>query len=215
MFGDAGHKILHRARSLRRLRPDDAPAHQRGISISSDDSRASSSGSDTSRRGNSVEWDPLRLHPSMEVDRSPHITPLYHGPRPQQPQHHDEETHDGRTVEARQPFRHPPRHTHLGVGVTIYDGFDFGFDKTRPADGTPARRLRAPKSVSDLQAQPSKKEEEPQWNGLHSPARRHIPGGFDEADYFIKRGGWKRRGIVFGGGSTDAAHDSDEDCFDI
>jgi len=34
----------------------------------------------------------------------------------------------------------------------------------------------------------------------------------DQADYFMKRGGWKRRGIVFASGVTMA---DEEECFDL
>jgi hypothetical protein len=208
MFGEAGHKILHRARSMRRMRHDDQPTHKRAISSSSHESRASSSGSDTSRRENSVDWDPLRLHPAMEVDHSPHITPPYHGARPAQAEEHSPQE---------QYFHHQPRHTHTGAAMQIYGGFDFGFEKPQQMrDSTGARRLRQPKSEADLKQQAASKadDEEPQWRGLHSPSRRQAPTGFDEADYFIKRGGWKRRGIVFGG-FTEEAHESEDDVFEI
>jgi len=151
----------------------------------------------------------------MEVDRSPHITPLYHGTQIQQHHHHDESHESSPMLESQAQFQQP-RYTHPGFSVKIYDGFDFGFDKAHEDNRSPARRLRAPKSVGDLQAQRSKgADEQQQWNGLHSPTPRHLPGSFDEAQFFMKRGDWKRRGIVFGGGSTEPAHESDEDCFDI
>jgi len=148
----------------------------------------------------------------MEVDRSPHITPLYNNTHPRHQQ--EEETNDSRMAEQQRETSRP-RHTHPGFNVQIYDGFDFGFNKAQSSTNNSTRRMRAPKSMSDLQLQASKQEEQPQWNGLHSPVRRHLPGGFDEADYFIKRGGWKRRGIVFGVSNSEPAHESDEDCFDI
>jgi len=156
-----------------------------------------------------VEWDPLHMHPSMEVDSSPHITPLYHGSR-----HQPHEEDQGHSVEQQQQF-HPPRHAQPGFNMQIYEGFDFGFGKQQTSESTSGpRRMRAQKSEADLHQQNREAEsKEPQWNGLHSPSRRHLPEGFDEADYFIRRGGWKRRGIVFG--CTAEAQESEDDCFEL
>ncbi len=115
----------------------------------------------------------------------------------------------------------------------IYDGFDFGFAKTqaRSADddavvvgvATTARRLRAPKSETDLhRRRPQQLHFTPgEMHAPPSPTASHLrprPAGMDEADYFIKRGGWKRQGIVFGGASSDdssmsSLYPSEDDLF--
>lgn len=57
--------------------------------------------------------------------------------------------------------------------LVIYDGFDFGFG------GGEKSAVSTPSSTP---------------GGMRRPGP---PGGMDGPDFFIKRGGWKRRGIVF------------------
>ena len=164
----------------------------------------------------------------MEVDRSPHITPVYHAHRHDHHHHHhhqhQHQQHEGSRhpqIVEHQAEYHPPRHTtQQGATLQIYGGFDFGFEKPQPlspADSDVGRhhRLRAPKSETDLHRRhdAAAMGGGADWNGLPSPVRRIRPAGYDEADNFIKRGGWKRRGIVFG--SSEPAHDAEDNCFDV
>jgi len=218
MLTTAGQKLLHRARSLKRPKAQEPPSpHKRHISTSSDVSRASSSGSDTATRGNSVEWDPLRLHPSMVVDSSPHMLP-----RGRRYYHQDP------TTEHTLEHDHPQPAAQPGLSLEIHDGFDFGFGKPQavPEDEDITPRPSAPKSEADLHRRRRRRRDAnkeagggQEWgpggvDGFPSSTSRPLPpAGFDEADYFIKRGGWKRRGIVFSRG--DDEQEGEDDCFGI
>jgi hypothetical protein len=220
MFTETSCKLLHRARSLRKLRPDTQPAphspphhqHTRQMSIASDVSRASSSGSDVSHRDTSVEWDPLRLHPSMDVDRSPAVMPgPYYGHRA----HHSQQAQyfpDDQAAHAPRQLASFAEHLHQADSPRadqqtfseVYDGFDFGFaDKTQHRQQS-AQQTRTPQSDIDLRRPSTSGSSEPP-----SPVRRRppFPGGNDE----LKRGDWKRRGIVFGV----EIPTSEDDCFEI
>lgn len=48
------------------------------------------------------------------------------------------------------------------------------------------------------------------WGGFVNP--RPHPAGMDSADHFIKRGGWKRRGIIF---EAEIPMAGEEECFDL
>ncbi|TPX13913.1 uncharacterized protein E0L32_005613 [Thyridium curvatum] len=225
MFCSASQKLLHR-RSHKKLRDAETPAshhhHKRQNSAWSDSSRASSSssGSDSSsssssrRDGSTVEWDPLRLHPSMAA---PEQSPPRCVERRYQHQEEAEEKHH-RLAHNRQP----------GFSLEIYDGFDFGFgaaaQKKLPAavavvvaEAEAGRTLRAPSSEADLRHQQRHSSPDPaEWGSESQPPspsrRRPLPASLNEADYFLKRGGWKRRGIVF---CTDEPVATDDDVFEI
>jgi len=184
--------------------------------------------STSSRRTDlSIDWDPLRLHPSFAPGPSPPLRDAFDEStsRPYQP-------HELRHARSSQALRQPsspssPSSHHQPCSNTvIYDGFDFGFDNsptpaltkftntTAPSSG----RRRAPSptpsdassecslslSVSSIADDSPLEEEMGLGLGLApAPAPRPRPrprpcdAGSDDADYFIRRGGWKRRGIVF------------------
>ncbi|KAK0749300.1 hypothetical protein B0T18DRAFT_436877 [Schizothecium vesticola] len=178
---DPNMHLPHFHHGLRHQRkPSDAPTMSSTITASttrssSDSSRPSTSGgrSDTS----SIEWNPLGLHP-----------PLAPAPRlHQQRSLHSFQQHLQQTKTV--PVPAAPRPTLSSHGhsrsappaLVIYDGFDFGFGK--------GERGSAPSTPSTISGS----------SGPSTPAMRRPgpPGGMDGPDFFIKRGGWKRRGIVF------------------
>ncbi|KAH8885761.1 hypothetical protein GQ53DRAFT_769957 [Thozetella sp. PMI_491] len=177
-------------------------------SLESDISRPSTGGTDVSSTSSTstIEWDPLRLHPAM--------TAVPTAPLPERRSQHE--------LRGARSFQQLSGH-HTSFRslqntrrseVEIHEGFDFGF--------TPATRP-APVSAWSYSASPTPSSvagsdagDGPEWGDEHALTPRplhHYPAGPDsDADYFMKRGGWKRRGIVFTSGITMA---SDDECFDL
>jgi len=134
-----------------------------------------------------------------------------------------------------QPASHPhhrsyhPR-SNQSTATVIYDGFDFGFDVQQPVsrrretapsqqNSWPSPTLSSTSSGSSGSSSSSSSGSESragsEWGdaGVQGLTPRPYPAGMDEADYFIKRGGWKRRGIVFS--PPGAAMASEDECFDL
>ncbi len=86
--------------------------------------------------------------------------------------------------------------------MVIYDGFDFGFNHSESV----------PSSPSSISGSEPGTPESPgaEWGGSVTPRPRQTRDG---ADYFMKRGDWKRRGIVFTACETPMA--SEDECFDL
>jgi hypothetical protein len=76
--------------------------------------------------------------------------------------------------------------------MVIYDGFDFGFGLKQTSQSAPSS---------------------PTTPSASATPRPHPAGSMDGPDYFMKRGDWKRRGIVFSANETTMA--TEEECFDL
>ncbi|KAL2181024.1 uncharacterized protein P884DRAFT_53086 [Thermothelomyces heterothallicus CBS 202.75] len=208
--------------------------------------------STTSRRPDlSIDWDPLRLHPSLAPAPSPPLRNAFSEStsRPYLP-------HELRLARSSRAAHQPPSSPLHGRNpsseTVIYDGFDFGFDNsdsnrnhssnnnsnnnsnnsnyhptpalTRFTNATAPHsgRRRAPSlapsdassecsltfSGSSAADDSSHEEEMGPGGGLGlapappprprpRPRPRTYDGGPEDADYWFRRGGWKRRGIVF------------------
>ncbi|KAK4236776.1 hypothetical protein C8A03DRAFT_16598 [Achaetomium macrosporum] len=175
----------------------------------------------SSRSDGPIDWDPLRLHPfSLAPGPAPPLPDAFveSTSRPYQPQ----ELRQSRS--SRNPRQPPPRRDESYPKTVIYGGFDFGFDnslsQTMPnipddtTTGVASRRAPSP-TPSDASSEcslcPSDDLDEAISLGLGlapAPAPRPRPrpshgdgsgssGLNDDAEYFLRRGGWKRRGIVF------------------
>lgn len=195
------HRILHSFRSHRNLRagstseaiemPHPIRHHRRQPSetrSSTESSRPSTRGSDLS----AVEWDPLRLHPPLAPGPAPVLPPsntlTHHGVR------------QARSMHFQQNSQPKTQHSYSAStpSVVIYDGFDFGFGSGKKSSSEPA----SPDSCRGAE-----------WCDSAGPAVTPRPHRATEgADDFLKRGDWKRRGIVFAS-STPMA--SEEECFDL
>jgi len=132
-----------------------------------------------------------------------------------------------------QPLHQRRRNAPAGpAGTVIYDGFDFGFEKpstnnlTPSAWGppSPAPSTDGGSSISSYYFG-SDGDDESATAALTTPVPRAgperrgdavtpraRPAGMDDTDYFIKRGGWKRKGIVF---ASDVPAAQEEECFDL
>ncbi|KAL1871976.1 hypothetical protein VTK73DRAFT_1806 [Phialemonium thermophilum] len=176
-------------------------------------SQASSLASAASTDGqypSTAEWDtklaepnPLRLHPPMETG-SPRVQPA-NNRRPQS-RYHLEDDDALRFHQARLRSYRDLQRSH-DPSVEIHDGFDFGFsNSTRPVSEPSAGR-----STSE-DASPNDSDLAPavEWGTAIMP--RPHPAGLDNADYILKRGDWKRRGIIF---DLEIPLADEEESFDI
>jgi hypothetical protein len=146
----------------------------------------------------------------MDVDRSPAVMPgPYYGHRAhhvQQPQYFPDDHASPRQLASFAEHLHhadSPRADQQSFSLEVYEGFDFGFaEKTQRQ---PPQQLRTFQSHMELTRPQTSGTDEPP-----SPVRRRppFPGGNNE----LKRGDWKRRGIVFG---TEDLPISEDDCFEI
>ncbi|KAK5663237.1 hypothetical protein OQA88_6655 [Cercophora sp. LCS_1] len=175
--------------------------HRRQPSEASSLARSSTESSRPSTRGTdlSVEWDPLRLHPPLAPGPAPVFPPTNtltrHGVRQAQSMHFPNSSQ----LISQNPSRTLHSHSQSTPSVVIYDGFDFGF----------GQKLSSP--IGSEAASPDSCRGA-EW-GDSAPAVTPRPHRATEgADYFMKRGDWKRRGIVFSN-STPMA--SEDECFDL
>jgi len=181
----------------------------------------------TSRGDRVVDWDPLRLHPPLAASHLP-FTPQqqnntrshHQDLRSPRSLHNLHGTHA--SVHPSQPEHHQPTKTR----TVIYGGFDFGFDQMSSShrrrepmhdfddiyqDRAPSPSNSSTTSGSDFgPATPSDVQGPAGWGGFVNP--RPHPAGMDSADHFIKRGGWKRRGIIF---EAEIPMAGEEECFDL
>lgn len=175
-----------------------------------------------------VDWDPLRLHPPLAPGPSPPLRDAADArcSRPYQPH---ELRHARSSHTLRRPATPPQQHPAASFSseTVIYDGFDFGFSSkpTPTTSSTVVPRRRAPSPTpSEDSLSSSGFDDLGLGLGLDSAAgstarlsarprprpRPHPESPSllnDEAEYFIRRGGWKRRGIVFVDGSPLAGED--------
>nr|EAQ70981.1 hypothetical protein MGCH7_ch7g388 [Pyricularia oryzae 70-15] len=230
MLSQAGHRLLRKCRSEKKLRIS-PPMHVRKdstastSSFSSEASTAASistpthhhhSRSPSDHERQSSDWDPLRCHPPLDVDRSPYIptprqAPLQRG-----------------TLRPPPPLanRRPLFQRMKTAEMDIHEGFDFGFAAANrdghrhdhlAARTTPPRPLTSSTMGSDhsgtswLNLDCSRDSVPSEL--LPSPRSRRPPSTQpDTPAHLLKRGEWKRRGIVFVS-ETDKV--TEEDCFEI
>lgn len=198
--------------------------------------------STTSRKTDlSIDWDPLRLHPSLTPGPVPPLRDIVsneNAARRYQPQElrHDQSSQAVRAHRQGASTRSLAPSTRSTV---IHGGFDFGFDNTpTPAVATTTNKMalathpgggmtnrtntnmdnhRTPSPTpsdasSEFSLSPSDDwgviEDDDAALGLGlapPPAPRPRPrprpnldsSDSDSVEYFLRRGGWKRRGIVF------------------
>ncbi|KAJ4298717.1 hypothetical protein N0V88_003749 [Collariella sp. IMI 366227] len=208
----------------RRHRPNDVSSLARPSLDSSTSSRPSTSS--RAETIMSVEWDPLRLHPALAPASSPPLRDTFDESisRPYQPQ---ELRQARSSHNLRRPSEPSYQSLSAAANTIIYDGFDFGFDNKPTPASTPTptisttisttsttKRPRAPSPTpSDASSECSltfssssssvsaEDDSPPRSHGSGPGARavkpRYTTGLGPEGDDFLKRGGWKRRGIVF------------------
>ncbi|KAK0737539.1 hypothetical protein B0T21DRAFT_365465 [Apiosordaria backusii] len=216
------HRALRSFRSHTRLRSEAAspstmhfrhhhsqPSSASSLPRSSMESSVSRPSTSGGKSELSVDWDPLRLHPPLACAPVPHL-PEETSSRRYQP-HELRQARSMHNLRAQQQNNHTSRHNQQAPTATvIYGGFDFGFDTSR-SHKTSARRPPSPtpSTASDASSLDGIRDAE-EWGDnfivtpLPAPRRRphpqHTagqPAALAEAENFIKRGGWKRRGIVF------------------
>ncbi|KAK3330559.1 hypothetical protein B0H66DRAFT_598091 [Apodospora peruviana] len=188
------------------------PSDASSLSLATTRSSTESSRPSTGRTDKSVDWDPLRLHPPMATSHLPFTQ-----------SHNDNKNHEIRTARSLHNLHHGHHQNgraHMqqspsqSTTTVIYDGFDFGFSGGQKQS---FRRRREPMQdydgvldyYEDSSSGPSSASGSDFGpttpSDVHGPAEewgdavtpRPHPAGMDAADYFIRRGGWKRRGIVF------------------
>lgn len=202
----------HKALKAEEQRQEEAlHLHQRKPSEASSVASTSSDASQPSiyQTDRSSDWDPLRLHPPLGRARPPCIPPAHTPVRYRYED--DDSSHASSHHQHTRSYRELQAQS--GSSTEIHGGFDFGFKnglESRPeADGrdpgatwpSPTRRDRG---GSDSQS-PGSETTPTEWGEAVTPRRR--PPGHDEADYFMRRGGWKRQGVVFAPGVLIAGED--------
>ncbi|KAK0613087.1 hypothetical protein B0T17DRAFT_511440 [Bombardia bombarda] len=236
------NRLLRSFRSHKTIKPSASPRQQdMRLRLPSDASSMTRSSTDsscpsTSRTDMSVEWDPLRLHPPLagyalfsSSSTSDESMRRYHHQQQEHHQHHHQQhqeqnhhhqQHHLQTAQSPQTLHgQSDHHSHSRAKTVIYDGFDFGFDQTSAAARDVWLSPSSPTtntsrwSYSEPATPPATPPNgaTPGW-GDAVTLRPH-PAGMDTADYFIKRGGWKRRGIVFGADQLPMA--SESETFDL
>lgn len=232
-------RILHSFRSHRSLRTEatvGSPSttmrmsqHHRKPSDVSSMTRSSteSARSPTGRSEcSAVEWDPLRLHPPMAPGSGPLLPAHQDDSRRYQPH----ELRQARSMhfhnaQSQANARALHSHSQSAPALVIYGGFDFGFssdDHKRPSSSSTVSsagsisEATTPDSChgafgwGDPVTRLSPRPHHGDRAGGLGGGPRGLPGS--GADHFIKRGEWKRRGIVF---ASDAPAASEEECFDL
>ena len=152
-------------------------------STASESSRPSTSWADKP-----IDWDPLRLHPPMSNARSPNVHPS-RSPR----QIHFEDD-AGRPAPPNRRRARSLRELQASSSpyVEVYDGFDFGFENhnSKPAQSS------SDSASHDAQAPAGPAPARSNGQGALVMPRPH-PSDMNSVEHFLKRGDWKRRGIVF------------------
>ncbi|KAJ9155582.1 hypothetical protein NKR23_g1735 [Pleurostoma richardsiae] len=231
MLCSTGQRILNRVRSHKKLQASgsDSSSHKRQDSLSSSGSRPSTDSDCHRSHYPTLEWDPLKLNPPVSAT---HITPRA------VPPHHAsfrERTLRNKRSYAGHELQQGRRHYQsdsTGSALEIHDGFDFGFAKEQAIQSVLDRNRDGAVHLAGGWPSPASSTSSSDWHDDYedddgarpqsswseasspSPRRRPQPGPFDGPDYFLKRGGWKRRGIVFGG-QVDEVYVRDDDAFDL
>ncbi|KAK3372008.1 hypothetical protein B0H63DRAFT_285933 [Podospora didyma] len=204
-------RILRSFRSHKTLRneaahPQEMP-HFRKNSDASSMARSSTDSSrpSTSRTDMSIDLDPLRCHPPLATAPTPAV-------------HHFDsrryEPHELRQARSSHNHSQTKLHSQPEPSMVIYDGFDFGFGHQKPAGGQ-----REPAQTDCWQSSFSDSGSEAASPGSHASewddpvvTPRPNPAARQGADYFMKRGDWKRRGIIF---TAEVPMASEDECFDL
>ncbi|KUI57651.1 hypothetical protein VP1G_04962 [Cytospora mali] len=228
MPGSSGHRMLSRVRSHRKLRSataaevEDEKHHRRQTSdnVSASVRGSSSTKSDARTHWPPIEWDPLKLNPP-----TPPTADLPARPREGRPTTlRSKQSYAG--YETRRPRMH---HSDSGFSLVVHEGFDFGFERpesSRSHDDDDVHVKGWPSPTSSLDSGKSwfgdndddhhddddgaVKRSNELWGEAPSPRRRPQVASPDDPSYFIQRGGWKRRGIVFGGKTAEVRQKDDE-----
>jgi hypothetical protein len=200
--------------------------HRQPPSDASSQARPSLDSTSSGRTDMSIDWDPLRLHPSVAAGPAPPLRDAFSESTSRRYQPH--ELRHARSSQAlRQPSSPSHQHRPASNNTVIYDGFDFGFNNNptpptlnttspssrgmmarapspTPSDASSECSLSLGGSLSD-DSSPVEVEEMGLCLGL-APApvprprarpRPRLDDSGNDAESYIRRGGWKRRGIVF------------------
>ncbi|KAI1337111.1 hypothetical protein F5Y15DRAFT_161678 [Xylariaceae sp. FL0016] len=177
---------------LTKPNPEDRTAHLRKFSSSSTSSQFSSASESSTTRA--ARYDPLSLHPPLSFNTSPRIAPEYDMTRYRE----DEEREDRFFNQT----RHADDHIQDLTEYSPVKGKNCFFEKPTGRPYTYDQQSQWP--LKDWQAIPPGLAEDgyTYTTPLSSPSRptRHRRRNTDwmnEPDVFVKRGAWKRQGIVF------------------
>lgn len=161
---------------------DSLHQHLRTMSTSSSVSRSSSTGSHTK----ATAYDPLALHPPLFLNTSPMIS------------EYDEDTHD--------KVEHEDNHSEIqDSGYSSEESVYYNQDKRRRTyvyDQQLQWPLKdwqtVPPGLANMSEDDFNSHMAPCTTSNSSSQRRPSKEAMSESDMFVKRGDWKRRGIVFG-----------------
>ncbi|KAG8167536.1 hypothetical protein KVR01_003225 [Diaporthe batatas] len=240
MVGSAGHmRILRGVRSHKKLRttmPADELEDQRIVHRRQHSDGAPAPVSripSTERHARShwppIEWDPLKLNPPAAQ-----VSDMAAKSRESLPTQSLRSKQSFAGHELRRPRMH---HSDSGFSLMVHDGFDFGFEREQAlgrmiernrahdddtyAKGwpSPASSVDSGKSWFDHDDDEEGEEDAAvkrsnELSSTQSPQRRPQVASPDDPTHYLKRGGWKRRGIYFGGQSEEV-YQKEDDAFDL
>lgn len=208
-----GHSLFRSFRSHKGTKGDEQREHAFRIRERKPSEASTASYSSTeSRRPSacptekSTDWDPLRSHPPMDRARSPSV----YLTRVSEKDGFDEESfhhYDRSELEA------PLSISSSRSTTDIYGGFDFEFPNglapmparhRRETDGVLTDRRESDLSSTGTETGPTERSE--------AVTRRPRPAGRCNADDFMRRGDWKRRGVVF---TSSFSLAGEEESFDL
>jgi hypothetical protein len=217
-------------RSIRSKSKSEASHHrERRPSECSSEARSScdsSRPSISSRSEYSIEWDPLRAHPPLAVSRAPTFDEVVYS-HDQPPSPTRQTLHElGASPSAHNLKSGSAQEISATLGGARESSVDFEFGFIPPAMLASELRMRRhqPQLVLSAQAAGAQSYDSGIDNGADvsptdtssgsgSVTSRARPAGLDDAEYFMKRGNWKRRGIVFAAPTQIEA--LEEECFDF
>ncbi|KAL7620951.1 hypothetical protein AAE478_008262 [Parahypoxylon ruwenzoriense] len=189
------HKKSRGSPQGRKDSQDEQALHSRKWSTSSTASQVSS----TSTHERLGGYDPLSLHPPLSLNTSPHIIPEYDPARYQE----DEEQEARFFNQARHAPGDPLQDTAEYSPVKSHDCYF-----ARPNSGRPYVYDQSvqwplkdwqtiPPGLAELDSPTSSASSPPESPSAPTNPRRRRTEWMNESDVFLKRGEWKRRGIVF------------------
>ncbi|POS80816.1 hypothetical protein DHEL01_v200783 [Diaporthe helianthi] len=237
MVGSAGHRILRGVRSHRKLRmtmPADELEEQRNLhkrqhsdGAPAPVSRISSTEKHARAHWPPIEWDPLKLNPPVYQDADLPVKS-----RESLPAQSLRSKQSFADHELRRPRMH---HSDSGFSLVVHDGFDFGFERNQALgrmiehnraqdDDTYSKGWPSPASSVDSgkswfehdgdEEEDTAVKRSNELSSPQSPLRRPQVASPDDPTNYLKRGGWKRRGIYFGG-QTEEVYQEQDDAFDL
>ncbi|KAI1328738.1 hypothetical protein F5Y16DRAFT_368567 [Xylariaceae sp. FL0255] len=169
-------------------------AHMRKWSSSSTISQSSTS-SETSHGNRFNCYDPLALHPPLRLNTSPHITPEYTIPEYDIARYQEDEAREDRFFNQ---TRHAEDHIQSMAEYSPIKGENCYFEGPRARPYVYDQNAQWP--LKDWQAIPPGIAE---IDSVYSPRvrpsapQRRNTDWMEEKDVFVKRGAWKRQGIIF------------------